>query len=81
MIALLTELHLVEGASTTMMLQRDSLTQFILNNYEYLFKKYGTSYTYFKESMNYYTQHPRQLDKIYEKVVENLNKMQSEIKN
>ena len=31
--------------------------------------------------MEYYVRHPKELDKVYEEVLENLSKMQSEIKN
>lgn len=81
MISLLTEVLLVEGSVTPMLLEGDSATQYVLNNYEYLFKKYNTTNKDFKESTSYYVQHPKQLEKIYEKVIENLSKMQSEIKN
>ena len=81
MIALLTEIHLVEGAAPTLLLQGDSATQFILNNYNYLFTKYHTNENEFRETMAYYVHHPKQLDKVYEHVIENLSKMQSEIKN
>ena len=81
MVALLTEIHLVEGAVTPMLLQGDSATQFILNNYNYLFTKYKTNTKEFQETMEYYVRHPKELDKVYEEVLENLSKMQSEIKN
>lgn len=81
MIALLTEIHLVEGSTNQMNLYGDSLTQYVLNNYEFLFQKYHTNQAGFRETMDYYVQHPKEMDKVYEKVVENLSKMQSEIKN
>ncbi len=81
MAALLTEIHLVEGSVTPMLIQRDSATQYILNNYNFLFTKYKTNDKEFKETMDYYVRHPKELDKVYEKVLENLSKMQSEIKN
>lgn len=80
MVSLLTEIHLVEGSITPMLLYGDSATQFILNNYDFLLSKYKTTQPDFRESMNYYVQHPKEMDKIYEKVVERLSKMQSEIK-
>ncbi len=80
MIELLTEIHLVEGSVGTMNLTGDSAIQFVLNNYNFLFTKYNTNNEEFKETMNYYVKHPKELDKVYEHVVENLSKMQSEIK-
>jgi hypothetical protein len=80
MVDLLTEIHLVEGSVTPMLLQSDSATQYVMNNYNFLFKKYNTDQDKFKETMHYYVQHPKELDKVYEQVIENLSKMQSEIK-
>lgn len=80
MVDLLTEIHLVEGSVTPLLLQGDSATQYVLNNYNYLFTKYNTNDKEFKEALDYYIRHPKEMDKIYEKVVENLSKMQSEIK-
>ena len=81
MTALLTEIHLVEGSVIPMLLEGDSANQYIINNYEYLFKKYNTTNIEFKETMGYYVRNPKQFDKVYEQVIENLSKMQSEIKN
>ncbi len=81
MAALLTEIHLVEGAIAPMLIQGDSAIQYIQNNYEYLFVKYKTNRSEFKASVQYYVQHPKQLDRMYEKIIENLNKMQSQIQN
>ncbi len=80
MASLLTEIHLVEASVTPMLLQGDSATQYIVNNYNYLFQKYNTDQKGFRETMDYYVRHPKEMDKVYELVMENLSKMQSEIK-
>jgi len=49
--------------------------------YSVIFEHYGISSSVFTENVNYYNTNPALMEKIYDHVLENLNKMQSEIEN
>ena len=81
MVAVLTDVHLTEAAPVPMQLIGDSALQFVADHYQWVFEKNQVTEEQFRASMKFYVEHPKQLDKIYEKVIDNLSKMQSQIKN
>lgn len=81
MVAVLTDIHIAEAVPVPMQLIGDSALQFLADHYQYVFEKNHVTQEAFRNSMKYYVEHPKQLDKIYEKVIDNISKMQSKIKN
>jgi len=49
--------------------------------YSIIFKHYGITFSDFKENVNYYNTDPELMEKVYDNVLENLNKMQLKIEN
>jgi hypothetical protein len=81
MAKVLTEIHIVEASFTPMQLMGDSAMQYAVDHYTAVFESNNTNGEQFRESLQFYSRHPRQLDKIYERVIENLNKQQIEANN
>lgn len=70
----LTDIHIIEGASTGQKIMGDTLTT---DEYHAkVFAKYGATKEQFQESFDYYSGQPELMTKIYEGVIENLNKTQ-----
>ena len=74
MCAILTDIHLLEGAKKGRRVIGDTLR--IETYYQKIFKKHHTSPKYFSFSFSYYAKHPDIMNTIYERVVENLNRME-----
>lgn len=49
--------------------------------YRSIFDKYGYSKELFDTTMAYYTRHPDAFDKVYDRVIANLTKMEDEVSN
>jgi hypothetical protein len=49
--------------------------------YALIFHHYGITFEIFKKNIDYYNTDPVLMEKVYDKVLENLNKMQSKIEN
>jgi len=47
--------------------------------YTQIFRHYGITVTIFKENVNYYNSYPEIMEDIYEEVLANLSRMQSEV--
>ncbi len=74
MIEVLTDVHLVEGAKTGRKIMGDTLR--LETYYAKVFSKHGTDMDAFNASFKYYANHPETMDRIYERVIENLNRME-----
>lgn len=74
MAAILTDVHLIEGAKTGRKIMGDTL--FIETYYAKVFSKHNTNLEDFNTSFEYYSRNPKIMNGIYERVVENLNKME-----
>ena len=75
---ILKEIHLSEGAfelNKTKNMQNAKLT--LANNYTSIYSKYKISSIDFENTLNYYSQHPEKLEKIYSAVLEELNEERS----
>ena len=80
LILIITDLQLVQAA----LRYKENAGQDIKNmNTEYhqmIFDKYGVSKEELEENLEYYKLNIKEFNKIYEKVIENLSKLESEIK-
>ena len=75
---ILKEIHLSEGAfelNKTKNMENAKAT--LANNYTSIYSEYKISAIDFKNTLNYYSQHPEKLEKIYSNVLEELNKERS----
>jgi hypothetical protein len=74
----LLDMHLIEGARSGTLVMGD--TNKLPDYYARIYAKHGVDEQTFKESMYWYTKHPELLKKIYEKVVIDLTKIETEVK-
>ena len=73
MVAYLIQLHIAEAQVQNLRLKKDS-SEVVFKIYEtHLLTKNGFSDTLFKNSYNYYLQYPKQLESIYEAVVDSIS--------
>lgn len=72
MTAILTDVHLIEGARIGSRVMGDSLS--VGDYYQKLYAKHGITRARFDSSFDFYSQNPEHMAPIYEKVVENLNR-------
>jgi len=76
--SILKEIHLAEGAfelNKTKNMEKAKST--LANNYTSIYSEYKISAIDFKNTLNYYSQHPEKLEKIYSNVLEKLNEERS----
>lgn len=74
MVGVLTDMHLADGYTSTLDSYRDSIE--IATVYQTLYKRYDTDSAQIHKSLDYYSQHPEVLQKIYKQVNDNLGKIQ-----
>lgn len=77
MVSILVDVHLAEAASNVSRIndvQRFSASDL----YPVIFKTHHTDSVAFRKSFDYYLEHPKKLDKIYEQVINELSKRESE---
>ena len=79
MTTILTDVHLIEGARTGFTILGDT-TANIRDYYEAMYEKHGVTRKQFDDSFAYYTKHPEQMDRMYEKVIENLTIIEARMK-
>lgn len=76
MISILTDVHLIEGSRTGMKVMGDTVT--IAHYYQVMFSKHNITKDQYDSSFSYYVVHTKKMDLMYEKVIENLNKLEAE---
>lgn len=74
MVAIMTDMHIVEGARMGRNMMGDSLGVEVY--FEKIYAKHKVSKEEFDSSFSFYTKHPGTMDKIYEQVIENLNSLE-----
>lgn len=74
----ITAIHMADATLAVSGLQVNKDTTTITNYYNSVLVKYGVTQKQIEESFSYYATKPHQFEKIYEKVSENLAKMESE---
>ena len=78
MVAILVDVHLAEAAANMNRIndvQRFSAPEL----YPVIYKSHHTDSITFRKSFDYYLDHPKKLDKIYEQVISELSRRESEI--
>ena len=78
MVPLLIDLQLIEGANTTKHFLGDTGQANYELLYTTIFEKHSVRKTQFDSAMAYYTLHGRELEAIYDQVIEELMKMEAE---
>ena len=58
----------------------DSLPRFIKSNYEEIFRKHGITKDQFLRTFDYYEHNPGKMDELMAKVIDELSKMEAEVK-
>lgn len=71
MVSIMTDIHIVEGAKVGRKIMGDTLN--IDSYYNKIYDKHGTEKEIFEKSFTYYTENPKLMDQIFEKVIEKLN--------
>jgi hypothetical protein len=77
MVALLTDIHLADGVINTIKVKDKSIPHLSNEYFEAVLDKHKIGRDTFEESLRYYAYHTEELDKIYEKVIVNLSKIES----
>ncbi len=72
--AILTDIHIVEGAKTGRKMIGDTL--FVEDYYAKVYQKHETTQEDFDRSFRFYTDHPYLMKGVYKEVIENLNKLE-----
>jgi hypothetical protein len=77
MVSVLTDLHLADGVINTIKLKDKSITHLSTEYFSEILDKHKIGRDTFEESLRYYAYHTEELNKIYEKVIINLGKIES----
>jgi hypothetical protein len=78
---LLTDMFIIEGAASYLTNKGEPTNDKAKRYYEKVLAKHGVTAEQFEESMEYYTYHVEELDVIFEEVIINLSKLESELLN
>ena len=78
MIGLLVDLQQIEGANNLKYFQGDTGQANYALLYETMFEKHGTSKAEFDSSMAWYAVNPEEMEVIYDRVIEELMKVEAE---
>ena len=81
MISVLTDIQLIEGAVSKKLIDRSINNKESTRYYAKTFEKHDITRQQFDESLNFYTENPKDLQKIYEKVLVELSKIKAELQN
>jgi hypothetical protein len=80
MVEVMTDMHLLEGA--VLQKQRQNAVSYKASPYyNIILEKHQITGEQFEESVRYYTYHTGMMDKIFEEVIVNLSKKESELMN
>lgn len=76
MVSALVDMHLIEGAKVGQKVMGDTVK--INTYYAKMYTKYGVTKEQYQKSFNFYSEHPEAMNKMYQEVIERLNKIQQE---
>lgn len=76
MVSVLTDVHLVEGYSTTIM-NSDSMKQVLANYMNLVYKKHQIDSLKFRKSLKHYSANPKVLNQMYDEVLVKLEAQQN----
>ena len=75
MILILTDMHLADADAQLRRVTFDSSNVVLKKDFETIFSRYNINTNRFKQSLKYYTSHPKEMDEMYVQVVNNLSKL------
>lgn len=78
LVLVLTDFHLAEAALAEKKVQQQNTVAYSSLYYALLFQKYAISYHRFNASMEFYSAHPKLYRETYDKVLEELSRLQAE---
>lgn len=79
MVILLTDVHLADGILNTTKEKDKSVKPVAAAYFDAILQKHNIDRATFEESMRYYAFHTEELDNIYERVIIDLNKIESKV--
>lgn len=79
MVHIMVDMHLVESASNLKILEPDSGNSKYFEHYASIFTTYGIEKWQFDSSLFYYSTKTKQMDSIYNRVLENLYELESQV--
>ncbi len=80
MVAVLTDIFLIEGVMIQLEYIRQKEPGSGVPYYEMVYRKYGITRNAFVRSLEWYMEEPERMDNIYDRVIQNLGKMQVELR-
>lgn len=80
MVAIMVDMHLIETAQNLKIIEPDTTNAEYHQLFESVFLTHGVTKTAFDSSMYYYATRSDQMHVIYDKVLEELSEMESEVK-
>jgi hypothetical protein len=78
MIALMTDIHLVEGSRTGASTLGDTVPVDLY--FKKVWEKHGITKAIYDSNFNYYVQNAKEMNAVYEKVLERLSKLEAQVK-
>ncbi|MFM8911560.1 MAG: DUF4296 domain-containing protein [Flammeovirgaceae bacterium] len=78
--ALIIEMYLAEAKMDATSLPRDSTIRFFIPQEKQILKKLGVSDSTLKITYDYYLQHPKEFEEVYDAVIDSLNLREQQIK-
>lgn len=79
MVQILVDIHLIEASLKVKHAKKEENERFTEYYYDQLFEKHNINREQFDQSIEYYERDAEMIDKIYERVITELNKIQSQI--
>ena len=80
LVKILVDVHLIEASLKIKHTKKPDNERFTNLYYNQLFNKYGITREQLNQSLTYYQRHAEIFDKIYEQVITELNKLESQVK-
>ncbi len=80
MVEVMVDVHIFEAMERNDKMSADSLAVFVETNYEEIFKKHGIKEEQFKRTFDYYEHNPAKMDELMTKVIDELSKMEADVK-
>ncbi len=80
MVLVMTDVHLVEGALNYHRVKRLEYKDYKSAYYSKILQEHGINAVQLRENIDYYNSNPKQMEDIYERVLSNLVKLETEMK-
>lgn len=80
MVEVMVDVHLFEALAEGKNIFDDSLAIFVASNYAEIFSKHGIKEEQFQRTFDYYEHNPAKMDELMTKVIDELSKIEAEVK-